>query len=92
MVLSEDKDLDLRVRKAGFKVGRINEPIYHNEGNLSLKNDLRKKLFYGKTAYAFIAENPKHAFLQANLIFRIAYLRNWKKLITKSHFIFRDAF
>ena len=82
MVLSEDKDLDLRVRKAGFKVGRINEPIYHNEGNLSLKNDLRKKFFYGKTAYVFIAENPKHAFLQANLIFRIAYLRNWKKLIT----------
>ena len=41
-----------------------------------------KSFFYGKTAYVFIAENPKHAFLQANLIFRIAYLRNGKKLIT----------
>ena len=29
----------------------------------------------------FIAENPKHAFNQANLIFRAAYFRNWKKLM-----------
>ena len=42
MVLSEDKDLDLRIRKAGFKIGRINAPIYHNEGNLSLKKIYRK--------------------------------------------------
>ena len=81
MVLSEDKDLDLRIRKAGYKVGRINEPIYHNEGNLSLKKDLQKKFFYGQTAHVFIAENPKHAFNQANLIFRAAYFRNWKKLM-----------
>lgn len=81
MVLSEDKDLDLRVRKAGFRVGRISEPIYHNEGNLSLKKDLQKKFFYGKTAHVFIAENPKHALLQANMIFRPAYFRNWKKII-----------
>ncbi len=82
MVLSEDKDLDLRIRKAGFKVGRISEPIYHNEGNLSLKKDLQKKFFYGKTAHIFIAENPKHALRQANLIFRIAYFRHWKKLVS----------
>lgn len=81
MVLSEDKDLDLRVRMAGLKVGRINEPIYHNEGNLGLKKDLKKKFFYGKTAHIFITEHPKHAFVQANLIFRPAYFRNWRKLI-----------
>ena len=45
MVLSEDKDLDLKIRKAGFKVGRIEEPIYHNEGHLSLTRDLQKKFF-----------------------------------------------
>lgn len=81
MVLSEDKDFDLRIRKGGFKVGRGKEVIYHNEGHLSLAKDLQKKFFYGKTAHAFIAENPKHAFRQANLIFRVAYFRNWKKLI-----------
>lgn len=81
MVLSEDKDLDLRVRKAGFKIGRIKEPIYHNEGNLSLIKDLRKKFFYGKTASIFISQNPKHALVQANLIFRPAFFRNWRKII-----------
>lgn len=81
MVLSEDKDLDLRVRGAGFKVGRISEPIYHNEGKLSLKKDLQKKFFYGKTAHVFIAKNPRHAMVQANLIFRMAYFRNWRKMV-----------
>lgn len=83
MVLSEDKDLDLRIRAAGYKINRITEPIYHNEGSLSLKKDLKKKFFYGKTAHVFIKENPKHALNQANLIFRAAYFRNWKKLITE---------
>src|SRR3989344_5409973 len=50
MVFSEDKDLDLRVRKAGYKIGRSKEPIYHNEGKVRLLNDLRKKYFYGKKA------------------------------------------
>ncbi|MEK7154662.1 MAG: glycosyltransferase [Patescibacteria group bacterium] len=81
MVLSEDKDLDLRIRKAGFKVGRINEFLYHNEGTLSLKKDLQKKFFYGKTAHIYIAENPKQALNQANLIFRAAYFRHWKKIL-----------
>lgn len=81
MVLSEDKDLDLRLRARGFRVGRCKEVIYHDEGRLSLKKDLQKKFFYGKTAHVFIAENPKHAFRQANLIFRAAYFRNWKKLM-----------
>src|SRR3989344_2551361 len=82
MVLSEDKDFDLRVRKRGFKIGRINEVIYHNEGKLNLWKDMKKKYFYGKSAYVFIIENPKHALFQANLIFRAAYFRNWKKLMT----------
>jgi glycosyltransferase involved in cell wall biosynthesis len=81
MVLSEDKDFDLRIRKSGFKIGRCQEVIYHNEGRLSLKKDLQKKFFYGKTAHVFISENPKHAFLQANLIFRLAYFKNWQKLV-----------
>lgn len=83
MVLSEDKDFHLRIKKSGYKIGRIKEPIYHNEGRLSLKRDLQKKYFYGKTAQVFISENPKHAFKQANLIFRGAYFKNWKKLLSQ---------
>lgn len=82
MVLSEDKDLDLRIREAGFKVGRIKEPIYHNEGKLSIWKDMRKKFFYGKTARVFISQHPEHSLKQGNLIFRAAYFRNWKKIVS----------
>ena len=82
MVFSEDKDLDLRVRKAGFKIERSTEPIYHNEGKVSLVKDIQKKYFYGKTAYVFIKENPKQAFIQGNLILRPAYFRNWRKVVS----------
>jgi len=81
MVFSEDKDLDLRVRAAGFRLSRIKEPIYHNEGRLTLSKDLRKKFFYGKTAQVFVSTNPGHAFKQANLIFRPAFFRQWRRLL-----------
>ena len=45
MVLSEDKDLDLRVRKLGYNVGRISESIYHNEGNFSIFNSMKRNFF-----------------------------------------------
>lgn len=80
MVLSEDKDLDLRVRTAGFKVGRIDEVIYHNE-DYDLRRSILKKFFYGKTASLFIFTHPKQAFIQGNLLFRPTYFRNWNKLV-----------
>ncbi len=82
MVLSEDKDLDLRVREAGFKIGRIVEPIYHNEGKYDLWRSIEKKFFYGKTAVVFIAAHPGHTFRQGNLLFRPAYFRHWRELVT----------
>lgn len=81
MVLSEDKDMDLRIREAGFKVGRIQEVIYHNEGKLSLFKTIKKKFFYGKTAHVFMSSHPSHSVKQANLIFRPAYFRHMDKLI-----------
>lgn len=81
MVLSEDKDLDLRVRAAGYKVCHVSAPIYHNEGKLDLRKDFRKKFFYGRTARIFIDAHPGQSLVQANLIFRPAYFRNWKKLV-----------
>jgi len=81
MVFSEDKDLDLRVRAAGFKISRIKEPIYHNEGILRLSNDLKKKFFYGKTAHVFVSLNTRHALRQANVLFRPAFFRQWKRLL-----------
>lgn len=80
MVLSEDKDLDLRVRAAGFTIGRINDPIYHNE-DYNLRRSVTKKFFYGKTAAVFIAAHPRHTFTQGNLLFRPAFFRHWRDLL-----------
>jgi GT2 family glycosyltransferase len=82
MVLSEDKDIDLRIREAGYQVGRTPETLYHNEKNLSLFKLLRKKFFYGKTSAVFIKAHPLYSLKQANLIFRPAYFRHWKKFIS----------
>ena len=82
MVLSEDKDLDLRVRKAGFNVGRISEPIYHNEGNVNILNDFKKKFFYGRTASILMLANPAYALKYGNIVFRPAFFKNWRKLLS----------
>ena len=82
MVLSEDKDLDLRVRKSGHRVGRINAPIYHNEGNFSITKSIKKKYFYGRTASILMLTNPAYALKYGNIVFRPAFFRNWRRLIS----------
>ncbi len=42
MVFSEDKDLDIRARAAGARVGRTSCILKHNEGDLSLLHSLKK--------------------------------------------------
>lgn len=76
MVFSEDKDLDIRVRRAGYKIGRVKNFLWHNEGNLSLLKTLRKKLHYTNTANTFKQKHPKEFRWQVNLMNRyFVYLR-----------------
>jgi arabinofuranan 3-O-arabinosyltransferase len=84
MVLSEDKDLHLKVVGKGYKVCHISEPLFHYEWS-TLGRDFKKKFYYGRTAAFFLLGHPIHSIKQANLIFRIAYFRNWKKLIASPH-------
>lgn len=81
MVLFEDKDMDLRIRAGGYGVGRTSHYLYHHEKNFSPVRSLKKKFFYGKTSSIFISSHPRHALQQANLMFRPAYFRHWKKLV-----------
>lgn len=81
MVFSEDKDLDLKVRCAGYKIGRTKNIIFHNEGNLSLFKTLKKKLGYSKTANVFAKEYPEEFKWQINILNRYKiYFRNIKYL------------
>jgi arabinofuranan 3-O-arabinosyltransferase len=78
MIFSEDKDFDLRVRKAGYRVGRTRAFLYHNEGELRLRKTMRKKLGYSGTADLFAGEHPEAYRWQTNILHRFGlYLRNY---------------
>lgn len=50
MTYFEDKDLDLRVRRLGCKVGRTQSMILHDEGDLHLVDLVHKRAEYARTA------------------------------------------
>ena len=70
LIFSEDKDLDLRVRAAGYRVGRAKAQLLHNEGHLRLMETLKKKLFYADTADAFATLHPEAFAWQRNPVNR----------------------
>jgi arabinofuranan 3-O-arabinosyltransferase len=77
MVFSEDKDLDLRIRNAGSRIGRINNYIRHDEGNLSLLESSYKKLYYSHTANMFATKHPDAYRWQSNIFIRYwLFLKN----------------
>lgn len=77
MVFSEDKDFDLRVRNAGYLVGRAKNTIIHHEGKLSLFATCLKKMKYSATANIFFKKHPKEAAWQANILNRyIIFLKH----------------
>ena len=73
MVYSEDKDFDIRVKKAGFVIGRTSNHLFHNEGDIRLLKTAKKKLNYASTANLFIAKHPeefKGSFMRYFIFFR----------------------
>jgi arabinofuranan 3-O-arabinosyltransferase len=80
MIFSEDKDLDLRIREAGYKVGRASVGrIYHNEGKPSLKDLVIKKFDYSFSAEVFAKKHKKVFLAQSNIFLRYwLFLRNFK--------------
>lgn len=80
---TEDYDLPQRIKRTyGEKsVGRIKDYIYHDEGNLSLLQTLRKKFYYAKSIHVYKKYNPIEFYKQANIIKRfLVFFANPKKL------------
>ncbi len=80
MIFSEDKDFDLRVRKAGYNVWRLTENFFwHNEWDLKLLKTLNKKRGYSNTSNLFAIAHPEHYKWQINILNRyLIYLKNYK--------------
>jgi glycosyltransferase involved in cell wall biosynthesis len=79
-VFGEDWDLHQKLKLSGFSIGRIDAPILHHEGNLSLRGTVLKKFQYGQTLYLYRAKHPEKIKEQLTVI-RPAFVRNWRKLI-----------
>ena len=76
----EDWDVAERVAKAPENLGRVAASIVHDEGRLRLRQDLGKKVYYGRTAYIYAREHPNRI---AGRILRMSFLRGWRLLARK---------
>jgi arabinofuranan 3-O-arabinosyltransferase len=82
LVFSEDKDLDIRLRRSGARVGRSEKYIIHDEGRVTLSQLYNKKKRYGGSLALFAKKHPKESSQQLSLIFRAKLVsRNWKKIL-----------
>ncbi len=81
MISGEDWDLTRRIRDV-FKVARINDFIYHNEGRLTLLRAIKKKFYYAAKSDPYLRKNPISTLNFVLFVFRPAYLRNWQLLLS----------
>lgn len=81
MVSGEDWDLTRRIRLKN-KVGRVRSFIYHNEHDLNLWKAIKKKFYYASVSETYLAKNPINFSALTVFIFRPAYIRNWKIIVS----------
>ncbi len=80
LVAMEDWDLSKRIA-GGRRLPRTSSDIQHDEGRLRLASALAKKRYYGAATRVYWRTHGRPALGQINLVFRPAFLRNWKRLL-----------
>jgi glycosyltransferase involved in cell wall biosynthesis len=79
LIGGDDWDLSQRVAQ-GSRLPRTESIIIHDEGRIILRRWLAKKAYYARSFSAYHAKYGATAVRQANLIFRSAFVRNWRRL------------
>ena len=54
----EDWDLTIRIREAGYKIGRTKSFLLHDEGELNLFGSTKKKAYYANDMGKYAAKHP----------------------------------
>jgi glycosyltransferase involved in cell wall biosynthesis len=80
LMAMEDWDLSIRV-SSGKRLARIEGLIVHDEGRLRLTALLAKKRYYAASSLAYWRKHGRSTLGQANLVFRPAFLRSWRRLV-----------
>ena len=78
----EDFDLQARLEKKGFTIGRASGYLYHWEDKLTLGHHLRKKKAYVRAARRYLGLNPERALKQlfpTKLLGAVRDLDSWRK-------------
>ena len=85
----EDRDLAIKTRLAGYKVGRINSLVMHNEGNLQLMQIFKKQFMYKREVLKFIKKRPLMGIV-GYFPLRKAHIINWRMFASnpKDTFLF----
>ncbi len=81
MISGEDWDLHRRFKEVG-KIGRINKFIFHNEDQINLWRDVKKKFYYSQKSDHYLTHNITSVRDIILFIFRPAYFRNWNILLS----------
>jgi glycosyltransferase involved in cell wall biosynthesis len=76
----EDWDLSIRIA-AGSHLPRADSFITHDEGRLRLRTVLAKKRYYAASSVRYWRKHGGSTLGQANLVFRPAFVRNWRRLV-----------
>lgn len=77
----EDWDLPQRIARK-YQVARTKSFILHNEGKLSLTDLMRKKYYYGLSAYKYLKKNNLPMIGPTTVYFlRPAFYKNWRKIV-----------
>lgn len=76
----EDYDLPYRISKK-YNIARGSKYILHHEDNISLYRLLKRKYYYAERGAIYASKHPELVKSQGNLLFRKAYLRNWRKFL-----------
>jgi len=84
MISGEDWDLSQRIEKK-YNLGRIRSQIYHNEGSLSLMDDLKKKFYYAKHISVYRKNNSS----KGNLSNQFSLFARYKVFFLRPEILFR---
>jgi len=77
----DDIDITQKLLEKKYIIKRTKSIVLHNEGNLTLKNTIRKHFMYGREMFNYFKKRPKSWIFTYNPI-KISYFRNWKLFLT----------
>jgi cellulose synthase/poly-beta-1,6-N-acetylglucosamine synthase-like glycosyltransferase len=78
LIAAEDYDLYNRLKKAGYRIGKIESQELHIGEPKRLMDIIRKQYYYGSTIRGFLKANPTAGAFQLSPI-RLPLIKNWRK-------------